>query len=59
MNELLKPNSYVDIESQAAKYSHKKWRQVFLFAIKIQSNVLIISKYLDIQVKVCQMTVSC
>lgn len=51
MNELLKPNSYVDIESQAAKYSHKNGSKYFCLLLKFKSNVLIISKYLDIQVR--------
>ena len=34
MNELLKPNYYVDIESQAAKYSHKNGGKYFCLLLK-------------------------
>lgn len=47
MNELLKLNYWVVIESQDAKYPLEKWCQVFIFAIKILSNISVISKCPD------------
>lgn len=47
MNELLNLNSIVGSKSQNAKYPHEKC----IFAVKIQSNILVSSKCLDMWVK--------